>query len=147
MNHEAIIWVGCAVSAALGYVLGRITRPYTPPPSALTDDDGAETPAVHPYRDPAAPAAASASKKRFRLFPYLTHDDKYVALCCPACGAKVPEMPVCDCDEVDTDEQLHFHTKCLNCNLRFAMETRNAYYARRAREKREKAEAEKPKAN
>lgn len=146
INWEVATIVAAGLAACVGYAFGRLSRvdtqyPHPKPPAPKKT--------TQPYRDPVAPVGdESPPPTKQRLFRYQTHDDKYVGLCCPACGAMVREMPVCDCTDVDSGSNVHFHVTCVNCSLRFAMETRNASIERRAKEKaREKAEAEKPKAN
>jgi hypothetical protein len=45
---------------------------------------------------------------------------------------------VCECDEVDSGSEVHFHVKCDNCDLRFAMETAFAQDERKRRQQKEK---------
>lgn len=157
INHEIVLWVACGATAFLGFVLGRMHRVESDYPSgpAPRKVKPVQVETTHPYRDSAAPTDGalppSSPKKRSRLFAYLTHDKKHVWLCCPACQGVVTEMPVCTCTDVNSDPHVHFHTKCSNCGLRFAMETSVGMETRKRREAEAKAKdepsKEPPKAN
>ena len=139
MNHEAL-WAGISfVCTCIGYVLGRAMRPKPIDPESKESEESEESEESHPYRDPAVLDAEPPPKKR--VHPYHTHDDKTVYLSCPACGGRVSEMPVCDCDEVE-EPNVHFHTVCAICRYRFAMETRTTWQ-RRKQEKKEQEKREK----
>jgi hypothetical protein len=126
INHEIAVILAAGAAGLFGFIAGRLRRidaDYPPtPPRKVRPVVAVET--THPYRDSAAPSDEGAPKrKRLRLFAYVTHDKKHVYLCCPACQGQVTEMPVCTCGDVNSDPHVHFHTRCTNCGLRFAMET------------------------
>lgn len=123
ISHEAILWVACGISAALGWAIGRMRRVDADYPPAKP------TPPKHPYREGSPPDADedldAEEPAGDTVYTYRNYENK-IWLRCPHCEGGITEFKTCTCSNIDSDDprdDVHFHVTCPFCFARFAMET------------------------